>query len=176
MSPKSLERYILRYKVIYSTAALILGLAAVIGGYWLASLVGYRTEVTGWMLNIFGCAILYNNNNMAPGFFLILIGLFLISSTQYKTRTNRTPPEHINIDELTLLHKFISSMTGLTVGFLSMVFGIVLAENGGNACPTDWASSITSYENIYFVGVIFFLAGIIIVITTRYRIRIYNSV
>jgi hypothetical protein len=173
MSSTGLERYMLRYKIIYSTVALILGLIAVIGGYWLFSLDGYYTEATGWMLNIFGCAILYNNNNMAPGFFLFLVGLFLIIITQYKTRTNRKPKGQSNIDEQALLYKFIYSMMGLTVGFLCTIFGIVLAENGGNLCPTDWATKITSYETLYFTGAMFFLTGIIISIVTRYRIRIY---
>jgi hypothetical protein len=172
-SPKSLEEYILRYKIIYSKAALILGLVAVISGFWLGSL-GYQPEVTGWMLNIFGCTILSNDNNMAPGFFLILAGFFLIIITQYKLRTTRKPKGQNNIDKQALLYKFIYSISGLIVGFFSTIFGIVLAENGGNACPTDWATKITGYENIFYVGAIFFLVGIIIIITTRYRIRIYN--
>jgi hypothetical protein len=173
MPPKSLEGYILRYKIIYSTVALILGLIAVIGGYWLFSLDGYYTEATGWMLNIFGCAILYNNNNMAPGFFLFFVVLFLIIITQYKTSTNRKPNGQSNIDEKALLYKFIYSMMGLATGFFCTSFGIVLAENGGNLCPTDWATKITSYENLFLAGAIFFLTGIIILIVTRYRYRIY---
>ena len=172
----SLDRYILRYKVIYSIAALILGLAAVISGLWLGSLEAYRTEVSGWMLNVFGCAILYNDNNMAPSFFLILVGLLLIFITQYKLRTNRKPKKRVNLDERTLRQKFVYSISGLVLGFFSTLFGIVLAENGGNACPTDWAEMITNYENIFFVGAIFFLVGIIIVTISRYRIRIYNQI
>jgi hypothetical protein len=75
MSPKSLEGYILRYKITYSAVALILGVTAVISGYWLSSL-GYQPEVTGWMLNIFGCAILYNDNNLASGFFLFWLAYY----------------------------------------------------------------------------------------------------
>ncbi len=176
LPPNNLEEYILRYKVIYSTIALILGLTTVLSGLWLGSLEAYRTEVSGWMRNVFGCAILYNDNNMAPSFFLILVGLFLILITQYKLRINRQPKKQVNLDERTLRQKFVYSISGLVVGFFCTLFGIVLAENGGNACPTNWAEMITSYENIFFVGVIFFLVGIIIVTTTRYRIRIYNKI
>jgi hypothetical protein len=175
LNPNNLDRYILRYKVIYSLAALILGFAAVISGLWLGSLEAYRTEVSGWMLNVFGCAILYNDNNMAPSFFLVLDGLFLISITQYKLRTNRQSKKQVNLDERTLRQKFFFSISGLFAGFFSTLFGIVLAENGGNACPTAWAEMIISYEKIFFVGVIFFLVGIIVVTTTRYRIRISNK-
>ncbi|SRR6266498_3710163 len=174
MSSKSLERYILRYKVIYSRVALILGIIAVISGCWLGSL-GYQPEVTGWMFNIFGCQILYNENNWAPAFFLFVVGLFLIIITQYRIRTKRKPQGQRDIDGKVLLYKFIYSMTGLTVGVFCTIFGIVLAEMGGNGCPPDWATKITSDENLFSVGVIFFLVGIIILIATRYRIRIYNS-
>ncbi len=177
LNPNNSAGYIIRYKAIYSIVALILGLAAIISGLWLGSLEGYyRTEVSGWMLNVFGCAILYNDNNMAPSFFLILFGLFLIIITQYKLRLNRQPKKQANLDERTLHRKFFYSISGLVIGFFCTLFGIVLAENGGNACPTDWAEMITSYENIFFLGVIFFLVGIIIVIATRYRIRIYNKI
>ena len=174
MSSKSLERYILRYKTIYSRVALILGIIVVISGCWLGSL-GYQPEVTGWMFNIFGCQILYNENNWAPAFFLFVVGLFLIITTQYRIRTKRRPQGQRDIDEKMLLYKFIYSMTGLTIGAFSTILGILLAEMGGNGCPPDWATKITSDENLFFVGVIFFLAGIIILIATRYRIRIYNS-
>jgi hypothetical protein len=174
MSSKSLERYILRYKTIYSTVALILGIIAVISGCWLGSL-GYQPEVTGWMFHIFGCQILYNENNWAPAFFLFVVGLFLIIITQYRIRTQRKPKGQRDIDGKVLLYKFIYSMTGLTVGVLCTILGIVLAEMGGNGCPPDWATKITSDENLFSVGVRFFLAGIIILIATRYRIRIYKS-
>ena len=174
MYSKGLERYILRYKIIYSTVALILGIIAVISGCWLSSL-GYQPEVTGWMFNIFGCQILYNENNWAPAFFLFVVGLFLIIITQYRIRTKRKPKGQRDIDGEVLLYKFIYSMTGLTVGVFCTIFGIVLAEMGGNGCPPDWATKISSDENLFSVGAIFFLAGIIILIATRYRIRIYNS-
>jgi len=174
MSSNGLERYILRYKIIYSRVALLLGILAVTSGCWLGSL-GYQPEVTGWMFNIFGCQILYNENNWAPAFFLFVVGLFLIIITQYRIRTKRKPQGQRDIDGKVLLYKFIYSMTGLTVGVFCTIFGIVLAEMGGNGCPPDWATKITSDENLFSVGVIFFLVGIIILIATRYRIRIYNS-
>lgn len=176
MSSKSLESYILRYKIIYSTVALILGISAMISGFWLGSL-DYQPVATGWPGNIFGCVILYNDNNLAPSFFLLLVGLFMIIITQYKIRTNRKPKRQINIDGQALLNKFIYSMAGLTVGFFSVLFGIVLAEIGGNGCAPDWTTRIAFYEilDLFFAGVIFFLAGIIIVTATRYRIRIYNN-
>src|SRR6266536_1430474 len=172
MSSKNMEVYILRYKTIYSGVALILGIIAMISGVWLSSL-GYRPEVTGWMLNIFGCTILHNDNNVAPGFFLFLVGLLLIIVTQYRIRINRKPKRESIIDGQTLRYKFIYSMVGLIAGFFSTVFGIILAENRGNFCPADWAEKMMSYEAILFAWFIFFLAGIIILIVTRYRIRIY---
>ncbi len=175
MSSKSLERYILRYKTIYSRVALILGIITVISGCWLGSL-GYQPEVTGWMFNIFGCRILYNENNWAPAFFLFVVGLFLIIITQYRIRAKRKPKVQSNLDGEILLYKFIYSMTGLVVGVLCTILGILLAEMGGNGCPPDWATKITSNENLFSVGVIFFVAGIIILTATRYRIRIYNGI
>lgn len=176
MSSKSLESYILRYKIIYSTVAFILGISAIISGFWLGSL-DYQPEATGWLGNIFGCNLLYNDNNLAPSFFLLLVGLFSIIITQYKIRTNHKPKREINIDGQALPYKFIYSMAGLTVGFFCMIFGIVLAEIGGNGCTPDWATKIANDENldIFFTGVRFFLAGVIIVIATRYRSRIYNN-
>ena len=174
MSSKSLEKYILNHKTIYSRVALILGIIAVISGCWLGSL-GYKPEVTGWMFNIFGCQILYNENNLAPAFFLFVLGSFLITITQYRIGTDRKPKRQRDINGKVLLYKFIYSMTGLTVGVLCTVLGILLAEMGGNGCPPDWTTKITSDENLFSVGAIFFLAGIIILIATRYRIRIYKS-
>jgi len=174
MSSNSLERYILRYKIIYARVALILGIIAVISGCWLGSL-GYQPEVTGWMFNIFGCQILYNENNWAPAFFLFVVGLFVIIITQYRIGTRRKAKGQSNIAGEVLFYKFIYSMTGLIVGVLSTVLGIVLAEMGGNGCPPDWTTKITGDENLFSVGAIFFLAGIIILIATRYRIRIYNG-
>jgi hypothetical protein len=174
VSPKSLEKYTVRYKITYSTVALILGIILAISGCWLGSL-GYQPEVTGWMFNIWGCQILYDENNWAPAFFLFVVGLFLIIITQYRIRTKRKPKGQRDIDGKVLLYKFIYSMTGLTVGVLCTILGILLAEMGGNGCPPDWATKITSDENLFSVGVRFFLAGIIILIATRYRIRIYDS-
>ena len=174
MSSKSLERYILRYKIIYSRVALILGIIVVISGCWLGSL-GYQPEVTGWMLNIFGCQILYNDNNLAPAFFLFVVGLFVIIITQYRVRTKGKSKGQSDIAGKVLLYKFIYSIIGLIIGVLSTILGIVLAEMGGNGCPPNWTTKITSDENLFSVGVMFFLAGIIILIATRYRIRIYNN-
>ena len=174
MSQENLERCIFRYKTIYSITALILGMIAVISGYWLISLK-YQYEVTGWMLNVFGCTILQNDNNLAPGFSLVLAGLVLVIITQYRIRLNRKSEGHSHLDSQALLPKFSKAMMGLIMGFLSMAFGIVLAENGGNLCPTDWATKLTSYENLYYLGILFYLVGIIILVATRYRIRINES-
>ncbi|MBN8654959.1 MAG: hypothetical protein J0M11_04415 [Anaerolineae bacterium] len=174
MSSISLERDILRYKIIYSTVALILGISAMIGGFWLGSLE-YQPNVTGWLGSIFGCAILLNENNIAPSFFFLLAGLLVIILTQYRIKTNRKPKR--NIDGQVLIYKFIYSMVGLAVGFFILLSGIVLAEIGGNLCAPDWATKIANDDirDLFYAGVIFFLAGIIVVIATRYRIRIYNN-
>ena len=197
MSPKDLESYIIRYKAIYCTVAFILGLTVTIGGDRLGSLNGQyapesHVEVTGWMLHIFGCAILYNSNNMWPsiwlmliGLFTIFIGLFTMLFTKYGIRTNRKVEAQDKLDRKALHSKFKSSMTGLVLGLFLAVLGIVLAENGGNLCPTDWATKIMSYETLDFLygrygplflaGVTCLIFGIITIITTRYRIRISNK-
>ena len=77
MYQESLARYTIRYKVIYCTVAFILELIVTIGGYRLGSFNGqfvpeFHFEVTGWMLHIFGCAILYNSNNIYPSLWLML--------------------------------------------------------------------------------------------------------
>ena len=164
----------LRYKTIYSRVALILGIVVVISGCWLGSL-GYQPAATGWMFNIFGCQILYNENNWAPAFLLIVVGLFLIIITQYRIETKSKLRGQRDIDRKVLLYKFIYSMTGLIVGVVSTVLGILLAELGGNGCPPNWATKMTNNENRFSVGVILFLAGIIILMVTRYRMRIYKS-
>jgi hypothetical protein len=175
MSSKSLESYILRYKTIYSRVALILGIITTVSGCWLGSL-GYQPEVTGWMFTIFGCQILYNENNLAPAFFLFVVGLFVIIITQYRSRATRKPKVQSKLNGEMLLYKFIYSVTGLVVGIVCTILGVLLAEMGGNGCPPDWATKITSRENLFTVGVIFFLAGIIIFTVTRYRIRIFDGI
>jgi hypothetical protein len=71
-----------------------------------------------------------------------LVGLLLILIAQSRVRTDRKPKGQNTIDRQVVLNKFIYSMAGLIVGFLSTIFGIVLVENGGNLCPTDWATKI----------------------------------
>jgi hypothetical protein len=160
--------------MIYSRAALILGISAMIGGVWLGSF-DYQPEGTGWLRNIFGCAIFMNGNNMAPGFFLFVSGLLVILLTQYKLETKRKPKN--DLVGQTHFYQLIYSIAGLATGFLSMVFGIVSSEIGGNGCVPDWATTFANYKNIdiFYAGVVFFVVGIIIVIATRYRVRIYNG-
>ena len=194
MYQESLARYIIRYKVIYCTVAFILGLIVTIGGYRLGSLNGQfvpksHFEVTGWMLHIFGCAILYNSNNMYPSLWLMLVGLFPMFITQYRVRTNRKIEGQDQLDRQSLSSKFRYSMTGLVIGLFLAVLGIVLAENGGNLCPSDWIIDWTtqhiSHETLYFIegvfgplylaGVVFLVLGIITIIVTRYRIRLHKD-
>jgi cytochrome c-type biogenesis protein CcmH/NrfF len=175
MSSNSLEGYILRYKIIYSTIALLLGLGAAISGIWLASLDGYYTEAKGWMLHIFGCAILYNNNNIAPGFWLFVVGLFLVMVTQYRIRTNRKLEEKQNLDRQTLRSKFIYSMAGLFVGLFVTIYGVTFAESGVNLCPADLVPNFQGRDGYIWIGPIILVVGIIIITATRYRIRIYKN-
>jgi cytochrome c-type biogenesis protein CcmH/NrfF len=180
MSSTNLEDQILRYKIIYSTIALILGLSTVIGGYWLGSLDGSYVseshfEVTGWMLHVFGCAILYNNNNLAPCFWLILVGLFLIIVTQYRIRTNRKLKAEHNLDRQALRSKFIYSVVGLFVGLFVTIYGVTFAESGIDLCPADLVPIFQDRNSYIWISPIIFIVGLIIMTTTRYRIRIYKN-
>jgi hypothetical protein len=174
MYSKNWESHVRRYKMIYSRAALILGISAMVGGVWLGSF-DYQPQGAGWLRTIFGCAIFMNGNNMAPGFFLFVSGLLVIILTQYKLETNREPKDDL-VGE-THIYKLLYSIVGLVAGFLSMVFGIISSEIGGNGCVPDWANTFANYENIniFYAGVVFFAVGIIIVIATRYRVRIYKG-
>jgi hypothetical protein len=194
MSSEGLESYIIRYKVIYTTVAFILGLIVAIGGYRLGSLNGQYVpashfEVSGWILHIFGCAILYNSNNMYPSLWLMLVGLFTMFITQYRVQTNRKIEGHDQLDIQLLSSKFRYSMTGLVLGLFLAVLGIVLAENGANLCPSDWiidwVTQHMSWDTLYFIeghfgplyltGVVCLVLGIITIIVTRYRIRIHKD-
>ena len=180
MSSTNLEDQILRYKIIYSTIALILGLTIAIGGYWLGSLDGSYApeshfEVTGWILHIFGCAILYNNNNLAPSFWLILVGLFLIIVTQYRIRTNRKIKAEHNLDKQALRSKFLYSIVGLFAGLLVTIYGVTFAESGIDLCPADLVPNFQDRNSYIWISPIIFIIGLIIIAATRYRIRIYED-
>lgn len=180
MQSRNLDDQIIYYKVIYSTVALILGLIVAVSGYWLGSLDGSYApashfEVTGWTLHIFGCAILYNDNNMWPSIWLFLIGLFLIIVTQYRVKTNRQVEDKHNLDGQALRSKFISSVAGLFAGLLVTIYGITFMESGINLCPADLVPRFQDRDSYMWIGPIIFVVGIIIIIVTRYRVRLYKG-
>ncbi len=177
MSSNRLEGYILRYKIIYSATALILGLSTATGGWWLGHLEGYHAEAKGLLLHIFGCAILYNNNNMYPSLWLIVVGLLVVILTQYRIRTNRKVEESHSLDRQTLRAKFMYSIAGLLVGLPLAVYGITFAESGTNLCPADLVPHfLVQYLLSYVaIGAMLMVVGIIIITATRFRIRIYRG-
>ncbi len=182
MSSNSLDDHIVRYKIIYSTTALILGLGTMIAGRYLGGLdASYvpssHVQVTGWVLHVFGCAILFNGNNMYPSLWLMLVGLFTIAITQYRVRTNRKTKGQDKLDGQALRSKFIYSMAGLFGGLLVTIYGITFAESGTNLCPADLVPDLPfGYSFGYLcIGSVLLVAGIVIVIATRFRIRISKN-
>ena len=177
MSARSLEAYILRYKIIYTATALILGVSTALGGWLLGHLDGYHTEAKGLLLHIFGCAILYNNNNMYPGLWLIVIGLLVVILTQYRTGTSRKVEESHNRDGLALRAKFMYAIAGLLAGLCITVYGLTFAESGTNLCPADLVPDFPlEYFSAYlYIGVVLMVVGIITIAATRFRFRIYKN-
>jgi uncharacterized membrane protein YidH (DUF202 family) len=177
MSSNGLEGHILRYKIIYSATALILGVTTALSGWWLGGLEGYHTEAKGLLLHVFGCAILYNNNNMYPSLWLIIIGVLVVILTQYRIRTNRKVEEDHRLDRPALRAKFMYSIAGLFVGLLVTIYGLTFAESGTNLCPATLVPDfpIGYFDSYLYIGVVLMVVGIIIVRATRFRIKIYKN-
>jgi hypothetical protein len=73
-----------------------------------------------------------------------------------------------------LRYKFIYSMTGLFLGLVSMLGGIVLFLNGVTG-TTSWTAQIlgnTSNLTDAAPGAVLFVVGLFVVIATRYRVSI----
>ena len=73
-----------------------------------------------------------------------------------------------------LRYRFIYSMTGLALGFVSMVGGIALFLNGVTG-STSWAAKILGTESRLTdaaPGAVLFLVGLFVVVVTRYKIRL----
>lgn len=138
---------------------------------------GYHIEAKGLLLHVFGCAILYNNNNMYPSLWLIVVGLLVVILTQYRIRTNRKVDEDHSLDRPALRAKFMYSIAGLFVGLLVTVYGITFAESGTNLCPAALVPDFpVQYLLSYLcIGAALMIVGIIIVTATRFRIRIYKN-
>lgn len=177
METDKLDGYILRYKLAYSLAALLLGVGTVLGGMWLGSLDGYHTEPKGLLLHVFGCAILINDNNMYPSVWLVVIGLLIVILTQYRVRTGRKVEENRSLDTRVLRTRFAYAISGLVVGLLVSIYGLTFAESGRNLCPADLVPNFPIlYPNGYFsVGAILMLVGVILITVTRFRIRIHKN-
>ncbi len=174
MISDSLDKQIVRYKTIYAAAALILGVGTALGGWWLGGLDGYHTEAQGLLLYVFGCAILYNNNNMYPSLWLIVIGLLVVTLTQYRVRTSRQLKKDNSLAEPAVRAKFTHAVAGLLAGLLITVYGLTFAESGTNLCPADLVPDFPFrlFSAYFGIGVVLMVIGIVIVIATRFRIRI----
>ncbi len=187
MFSNSLEGSIIRYKTIYTTAALILGLVVTIGGYRLGSLNGQYVpsshyQVTGWVLHVFGCAILYNGNNTYPSLWLVLIGsltfllgLFTMLSAPYGIRSNSRMEAQDQLDRRALRSTLVRSIVGLFLGLFATVYAITFMESGINLCPADLVPDFEGPGAYICLGPIIFLAGIVVIVATRYRIRIHED-
>ena len=71
-------------------------------------------------------------------------------------------------------HKFIYSMTGLLLGLVSMLGGIVLFLNGV-AGKSSWTAKILGNESTISdaaPGSVLFLVGLFMIIATRYKVTI----
>lgn len=71
-------------------------------------------------------------------------------------------------------YKFIYSMTGLFLGLVSMIGGIVLFLNGV-AGSTSWTAKIIGNESTITdaaPGAILFIVGLFVIIVTRYKVKI----
>lgn len=77
-------------------------------------------------------------------------------------------------------YRFIYSMTGLFLGLVSMIGGIVLFLNGV-AGSTSWTAKIIGNESTITdaaPGAILFIVGLFVIIVTRYKVKIdrgYNE-
>ena len=143
-----------------------------ISGFHLLTVDAFHLSSTSWEVNIFGFSITQNDNNLAPGMVLLLVGLFVIIVTQYRAKRNSEHEQEM-LESQVLLFKFIMSMTGLIFGVLIMIGGIVLVVNGTNLGPADWAVKILGYGVNPLPGTVLFLVGLIIIIATRWMMKKY---
>jgi len=73
-----------------------------------------------------------------------------------------------------LRHKFIYSMTGLVLGLVCMIGGVVLFLNGV-AGATNWTAKILGSESTITdaaPGAVLFVVGLFVVLVTRYKVSI----
>jgi hypothetical protein len=73
-----------------------------------------------------------------------------------------------------LRHKFIYSMTGLVLGLLCMIGGVVMFLNGV-AGSTNWTAKILGSESTITdaaPGAVLFVVGLFVVLVTRYKVTI----
>ena len=182
MTTESLNRLILRYKTLYTITALTLGAGTVVGGWWLGHLDGYHTEAKGLLLHVFGCAILYNDNNMYPSLWLMVIGLLVVILTQYRAGINRKAGKSSELNDPAVRAKFLTGIAGLFSGLVLSVYGLTFAESGRNLCPAAlvpdlWASDFSLvYFSVYlYIGALLMVGGIVIIAVTRFRIRTFMN-
>lgn len=71
-------------------------------------------------------------------------------------------------------HKFIYSMTGLFLGLISMLGGILLFLNGV-AGSSSWTAKILDSESTITdagPGAILFIVGLFVILITRYKVKL----
>ena len=170
MPQNSLGSQIFHYKLIYSMTGLALGLLTLISGFHLLTLDAYHLSSTSWEVKIFGDGISVNDDNLAPGIVLFLVGLFVMIVTQHSIKMNRGDQQEM-LESQVLRYKFIASMAGLILGLLIMICIIVLFVNEFDG-PADWARNfLRSYFNS-LLGEVLFLVGLLMIITSRLTTKI----
>ena len=173
MSRKSLANQILRYKLIYSITGMALGLFTLISGFHLLALDIDQLSLTSWEVKLFGDGISVNDDNIAPGIALFLVGLFVMIVTQHRIKIDREDEQEM-LESRALRYKFILSMTVLILGLLIMICIIVLFVNEFDG-PADWARNfLRSYFN-QLLGEVLFLIGLLMITTSRLMTKIYFS-
>lgn len=83
-------------------------------------------------------------------------------------------PDQEAFQSQALRYRFIYSMTGLFLGLVSMLGGIVLFLNGV-AGSTSWTAKILGNESTLTdaaPGAVLFVVGLFVIIVTRYRVRV----
>jgi len=173
MASKSLDSQIFRYKLIYSMTGLVLGLFTMGIGLHLLTVDIYQLSSISWEVKIFGDGISVNDDNIAPGIVLFLVGLFVIIVTQHRIKRNREHDQKM-LESQALRYQFVTSMIGLILGVLIMLVGIALVVNGTDG-PADWAYYLLQDYFNPVPGEVLFLVGVPILIISRLMTKIYFS-
>jgi hypothetical protein len=94
-------------------------------------------------------------------------------ATKQDARNEHRNQEYHSIVKLTIVLKFVYSMTGLLLGLSCILGGIFLFFSGVSG-STNWTAKILGAEstiNDAAPGTVLFIAGIFLVLITRFRFK-----